>query len=105
MNERNSISNGQTFNCKDFFSKNSNSVSLDGFDLPFSVVVVIFVVVRGVFDFPPEKITAIGITMLEIIITETQVIMTITTLPDKNPMVTDIMPKYASLINRVGFKT
>ena len=49
------------------------------------------------FDFPPEKITAIGITILEIIITETQAIMTITTFPDKNSMVTDIMPKYLSI--------
>ena len=80
------------------FSKNTNSASLDGFDLPSSVV-VIFVVVRGVSDFPPAKITAIGITILEIIITETQVIMAIATLPDKNPMVTDIMPKYFYLFN------
>ena len=57
------------------------------------------------FHSPPEKITAIGITILEIIIKETQAIMIITTFPDKNPMVTDIMPKYAILINRVGLKT
>ena len=80
-----------------FFSKNSNSVSLDEFDLPSSVVVVIFVVVRVIFDSPPEKTTAIGITILEIIITETQAIMTITTFPDKNSMVTDILPKYLSI--------
>ena len=75
-----------------FFSKNSNSVSLDEFDLPSSVVVV-----RVIFDSPPEKTTAIGITILEIIITETQAIMTITTFPDKNSMVTDILPKYLSI--------
>ena len=63
-------------------------------DLPSSVVVIL-VVVRGISDFPPEKITAIGITILEIIITDTQVIMTIAIFPDKNPMVTDIMPKYS----------
>ena len=58
--------------------------------IPSSVVVVIFVVVvRGVFDSPPEKIIAIGITILEIIITETQAIMTITTFPDEHAMVTD----------------
>ena len=50
-----------------------------------------------VFDSPPENITAIGITILEIIITETQVIMTITTFPDKTAMVTDIMPKFLSI--------
>ena len=57
------------------------------------------VVVRVFFDSSPEKITAIGITILEITITETQAIMTITTFPDKNPMVTDIMPKYSHLFN------
>ena len=57
------------------------------------------VVVRVFFDSPPEKITAIGITILEIIITETQAIMTITTFPDKKPMVTDIMSKYSYLFN------
>ena len=72
------------------FSKNTNSASLDGFDLPSSVVVIL-VVVRGIFDFPPEKITAIGITILEIITAEIQAIMIITTFPDKKPMVTDIM--------------
>ena len=50
-----------------------------------------------VFDSPPENITAIGITILEIIITETQAIMTMTTFPDKNPMFTDIIPKYSSI--------
>ena len=50
-----------------------------------------FVVVREVFDSPPEKITAIGITILEIITAETQAIMIITTFPNKKPMVTDIM--------------
>ena len=55
------------------------------------------VVVRVFFDSPPEKITAIGITILEIIITETQAIMTITTFPDENAMVTDIMPKFLSI--------
>ena len=60
-------------------------------------VVVIFVVVRGVFDSPPEKITAIGITILEIIITETQASMTRTTFPDKNAIVTDIITKFLSI--------
>ena len=77
--------------------KNSNSISINEFDLPSSVVEVIFVVVRVLFNFPPEKITAIGITILEIIITETQAIMTITTFLDKTPMVTGIIPKYLSI--------
>ena len=64
---------------------------LNGFYLPSSVVVIMFVVVRVVFDSPPEKITAIGITILEIITAEIQAIMIITTFPDKKPMVTDIM--------------
>ena len=85
------------------FSKNTNSASLDGFDLPSSVVVIL-VVVRGIFDFPPEKITAIGITILEIIITDTQVIITIATFPDKNSMVTDIMPKYSCYFNSAHIK-
>ena len=49
------------------------------------------------FNSPSEKITATGITILEIIIKETQAIMTITTFPDKNSMVTDILPKYLSI--------
>ena len=64
---------------------------LNGFYLPSSVVVIMFVVVRVVFDSPPEKITAIGITILEIITAEIQAIMIITTFPDKKTMVTDIM--------------
>ena len=87
------MSNGQTVTCKDFLAKTQTAYQLKNrFDLPSSVVVV-----RVFFDSPPEKITAIGITILEIIITETQAIMTITTFPDKKPMVTDIMPKYLSI--------
>ena len=81
-----------------FLTKTQTAKSfLNGFYLPSSVVVIMFVVVRVVFDSPPEKITAIGITILEIITAEIQAIMIITTFPDKKPMVTDIMPKYLSI--------
>ena len=46
---------------------------------------------------PPEKIKAIGITILEIIITETQASMTRATFPDKNAIVTDIITKFLSI--------